>query len=288
MRTDFKLIFTILICLLATPLVVSADAKWEIPELNVKLPGLERLQDANCGTDTDGPYCRVDWLAQYLAAIYKLAVNVVGILAVVVMMYGGVLWITAGGNAGKIDNAKSWLAAAATGLVLTLASYTILYQVNPDLVNFGGLRVSIPDSESMVRNNIVEECNDCGEFTIPVSPNSNNMANQVLTVRLAIAYNNSTNKNWRVTEGWPPTANHRNTCHSNGTCVDINTFPQTTDINAVSEIYHSVRDADLRPVYELPIGQSCLPYVDRGVECINVDTSNYSHTFVPHFSVYMR
>jgi len=75
-------------------------------------------------------------IGEYINAIYKYAIGIVGILAAVVLMFGGVLWITAGGNAERIGNAKSRIGAALTGLVLTLASYTILYTVNPDLVNF--------------------------------------------------------------------------------------------------------------------------------------------------------
>ena len=84
-------------------------------------------------------------IGNYVLTIYKFAVNIVGILATVIMMFGGFLWITAGGNASKVDNAKSWIAAAATGLVLTLASYTLLNTVNPDLVKFSSINLPKPD-----------------------------------------------------------------------------------------------------------------------------------------------
>jgi len=75
-------------------------------------------------------------IGQYVEAIYKYAIGIVGILATVVMMMGGVIWITAGGNTERISNAKSWISASLTGLVLALASYTILYTINPNLVKF--------------------------------------------------------------------------------------------------------------------------------------------------------
>lgn len=75
-------------------------------------------------------------LAKYVEAIYKYAIGIIGILATVVMMWGGVVWITAGGNTERISNAKSWIGASLTGLVLALASYTILYTINPNLVKF--------------------------------------------------------------------------------------------------------------------------------------------------------
>lgn len=86
-------------------------------------------------------------IAKYIKAIYKYALGIVGILATVVMMFGGVLWITAGGNAERISNAKSWLAAALTGLVLALSSYMILYIVNPGLVEFRVTKVKEPGKD---------------------------------------------------------------------------------------------------------------------------------------------
>jgi len=75
-------------------------------------------------------------IGNYIEAIYKYAIGIVGILATVVMMWGGVIWITAGGNTERISSAKSWISASLTGLVLALASYTILYTINPNLVKF--------------------------------------------------------------------------------------------------------------------------------------------------------
>ena len=75
-------------------------------------------------------------IANLIRAIYKYAIGVVGILAAVVLMFGGVLWITAGGNTTRIGEAKAWIGASLTGLILALSSYLILATVNPALVNF--------------------------------------------------------------------------------------------------------------------------------------------------------
>ncbi len=73
---------------------------------------------------------------EYVRAIYKYAIGIVGILATVVLMFGGILWIVAGGNAERVGNAKSWIGASLTGLILVLCSYMILKTVNPALVEF--------------------------------------------------------------------------------------------------------------------------------------------------------
>ena len=74
-------------------------------------------------------------IAKYIRAIYKYAIGIVGILAAVVLMIGGVMWIVAGGNSTAIGEAKSWIGASLTGLVIALCSYLILATINPALVD---------------------------------------------------------------------------------------------------------------------------------------------------------
>ncbi|MDD5031906.1 MAG: pilin [Patescibacteria group bacterium] len=75
-------------------------------------------------------------IAKYIQAIYNYAIGIVGILAAVVLMVGGVIWLTAGGSPEKVNEAKAWIGAALSGLVLALTSYMILNTINPDLVSF--------------------------------------------------------------------------------------------------------------------------------------------------------
>lgn len=91
-------------------------------------------------------------LGEYLREIYKYAIGFVGILATVVMMFGGFLWITAGGNGERVGNAKAWIGSSLTGLLLALCSWTILYIVNPNLVKFSSLNVTSPTISEEQRN----------------------------------------------------------------------------------------------------------------------------------------
>jgi len=124
---------------------------WKIPDikLQIPIPGLNLTKGANilanCEKDEKGnpTRCSFPWIGEYVAGIYKYAIGIVGILAAVVLMIGGIIWITAGGNASRIGEAKAWIAASLSGLVIALCSYTILYYVNPSLVNFNPLGMSI-------------------------------------------------------------------------------------------------------------------------------------------------
>ena len=114
-----------LIVLLALPLTGQAAVDRVNLELQVK--GLNyQFQSSDTSTGN---------IARYISAIYQYAIGIVGILAAVVLMFGGVLWIVAGGNATQISEAKAWIGAALTGIVLALTSYLILNTVNPALVN---------------------------------------------------------------------------------------------------------------------------------------------------------
>lgn len=75
-------------------------------------------------------------IGNYIKNIYTYLIGSVGIIATVILMYAGFLWITAMGNPGQITEAKAWITSAMTGMVIALASYVILYWVNPDLLNF--------------------------------------------------------------------------------------------------------------------------------------------------------
>ncbi len=52
-----------------------------------------------------------------------------GIYFVVYFLLGGLNWITAGGDQGKIDKAKKQMTGAAIGLIIISASYAISYIV---------------------------------------------------------------------------------------------------------------------------------------------------------------
>ncbi|MBU4308902.1 pilin [Patescibacteria group bacterium] len=81
-------------------------------------------------------------IAKYTTNVYKYAVSIVGILAAIVLMWGGVRWLTAGGNQEAVGDAKKWIEGALSGLVLVMTSYMILYFVNPDLTTFKLIKIT--------------------------------------------------------------------------------------------------------------------------------------------------
>ncbi len=85
-------------------------------------------------------------IGKYVAGLYNYATAIVGIIAAIILMYGGIIWITAGGNMERISNAKAWISAALSGLILVMATYTILYIVNPNLLKFKAIKINLISS----------------------------------------------------------------------------------------------------------------------------------------------
>ncbi|MFH1838173.1 MAG: pilin [Candidatus Kuenenbacteria bacterium] len=73
-------------------------------------------------------------IAQYISAIFEFFVAIAAILAVVMIMIAGIMWMFASGSSEKIGEARKMIGNAVMGLILALSTYTILNLINPNLV----------------------------------------------------------------------------------------------------------------------------------------------------------
>ncbi len=84
------------------------------------LPGGFKLNDA-----TDLP--------KLVAWLYTLFVMISGLAAFVMIIWGGVQWMSSQGNPTATGDAKDKIQKALLGLLLVLASFLILQIINPEL-----------------------------------------------------------------------------------------------------------------------------------------------------------
>ena len=63
---------------------------------------------------------------EFIGRIIKGAMTVMGSIAIVMFVYGGVLWMTAGGSGEKNEKAKKIISWSALGMVVILGSYAIV------------------------------------------------------------------------------------------------------------------------------------------------------------------
>ena len=63
---------------------------------------------------------------EFIGNIVKGLLGLTGTVTVIMMVYGGLLWMTASGNEKAVGQAKQIILWTAIGLVLVFFSYTIL------------------------------------------------------------------------------------------------------------------------------------------------------------------
>ena len=68
------------------------------------------------------------------ANVINVVLGFLGIIAVVLIIYAGFLWMTAAGNDDKVTTAKSLMTAAVIGLVIILAAFGIAQFVLTSLI----------------------------------------------------------------------------------------------------------------------------------------------------------
>ena len=117
------------------------------PRPSIRIPGLDftdkNIVAKNTSERSDGSYLNIPYLGEYLAAVYKWIIAAVGIFAVLRIVAAGFGWVMSGGSAEKIKEEQSKIKNALIGLFLAVGSYTLLFTINPELVNFRNLQIRL-------------------------------------------------------------------------------------------------------------------------------------------------
>ncbi|MFH1171378.1 MAG: pilin, partial [bacterium] len=113
------------------------------PEIVVEvgIPGVT----FSCSPKFPGKQCVHDF-AEYIGGFYKFFAGVIGIIAALMVMWGGVKWLTASGNSSKVQDAKDTIYSAIIALVLTFGSYALLFTINPQIV-----KLELPTINSVLK-----------------------------------------------------------------------------------------------------------------------------------------
>ncbi len=130
------------------------------PETKIGIPGVfftKITKESNITADEFGAsWLNIPFLGEFISAIYKYSVGLISLIAVMVLIISGVQIITSAGNSEAISSAKHRIVSSVIAIVITAGSYTILYTVNPDLVNLKNLKIlvvpgktiEVPENES--------------------------------------------------------------------------------------------------------------------------------------------
>lgn len=66
-------------------------------------------------------------LAFYIATLWKAVVTVGGVAFLIFLIWGGVEWLTAGGDKSRVETGQKMISNAFIGLAILIGSYAIAY-----------------------------------------------------------------------------------------------------------------------------------------------------------------
>ncbi len=95
-------------------------------------------------------------LAQQIGNFYAWALGIGGLIALGVLVFGGILYTASAGNASRQDDAKQWITGSFIGLALLFGSWFILNTINPELTKLTDLK--------LLANKAAESLTGSGEF----------------------------------------------------------------------------------------------------------------------------
>lgn len=95
------------------------------------------VTDSACEEDPSASICQSNTNNTsdgFVSNIINLLLFIVGVVSVVVIIIGGLLYVTSAGDSGKVTIAKNTILYAVVGLVLAFAAYAIVRYVISQLI----------------------------------------------------------------------------------------------------------------------------------------------------------
>lgn len=213
-----------------------------------------------------------------VAAFYKWALGIGALIALLVLIYGGIVYTTSAGNESRIGEAKEWVFGALIGLFILFGSYVILNTINPELTKLKDISLIInkpaEDNKEPASSNpgpspvdqgvslppplpssLSGGCNSCTDISAieGIIIKNNKLANIELAKKLTVLVNltkSESSLGWRVTEAFPPTVKHISSCHYDGTCIDIALLDNPPTCAQVDKLEQIVQQAGFVVVNE--------------------------------------
>jgi type IV secretion system pilin len=111
--------------LLALPAMASAQTVFETAQSNVKDVG-EKAEVGGAATAS---------LPDVIGRLINVALGFIGILLLVYILWAGFMWMTAGGDEGKVKTATTMIRNAIIGLLIIIAAFAISNFVLGSLIN---------------------------------------------------------------------------------------------------------------------------------------------------------
>ncbi|HEY4514035.1 MAG TPA: hypothetical protein VJH69_01790, partial [Candidatus Paceibacterota bacterium] len=204
---------------------------------------------------------------------------------------------------------KEMIQNAIIGLLLLASAWLILYQINPNILKLDFLfpkiesggevapgTVPLPSTPPSATSGNCAGNSNCvylsgypGRPVIKATACQGGRMNCQVDRRLAekiVALNRTlpVDYGWEITEAWPPTVNHSNSCHQSGTCVDADFYGTATPAK-INTFLQAARSVGLNPVYEVSTAGRKADLVRQGVPASYMQV--VERITGEHFSLYL-
>lgn len=249
-------------------------------------------------------------LGNYINRVFMLAIGIAGVLAVIMIVIGGIQYMTTDIVFTK-EEARKRIGGAIWGLLLALGTFMILNTINPDILNLefaAGIKPAVISFKS-IEGTYDPKTGEmvCGDKKPPGPPNPNKPQGECtnckslddagIPTKVAgkqvnanfldklVALKQAMPKGWEVTEAWPPTpgVKHCYDGHYDGTSIDVAIESRKPeDIKAFSRAASQV---GLRAEYEVRTRERSTTLQRAGVTGVKVLGG---HITAEHFSVYFK
>jgi len=113
------------------------------PKFNLPIPTIGTFSDAKI--EKEGGEIKnitIPWIAEYIIGIYKYALIIGSILAIIMIILGGFLYMVSGAKPELATKGKKMIFGSLSGLVLLLGAFLILNITNPELTSLKAIELT--------------------------------------------------------------------------------------------------------------------------------------------------
>ncbi len=123
--------------------------------------------------------------------VYKYALVICSIAAVMMIIFAGYTYIFSGGNEKKAASAKNWISTSLVGLAVLLTGFLLLRQINPNLLTIKSISPESIDQQSWFdpdtgEDNLSGNLPPVGNITVPTGT-AQELAKQILAMGSKVA-----------------------------------------------------------------------------------------------------
>lgn len=261
----------------------------------------------------DGPGCRACDFIQLGQNIIGWFIKIAASVIALMFAWGGMKMVMSGGDTGAVSSARSIMTNSVIGLVILLGSWIIINTILNLLVDEQNMgkwyeiqcTVLPPSTTATTTPNVVGSPSGSGPVSTTGCTGTCTALGSGINVKSTACSGGSTctvsseiapklttldgkldtaGINWQVTEAFPPTRVHKDSCHQQGTCIDANCIGGCS-ATQVKTFLESAQSSGMRAVYEVKTEAEKQSLIQSGVSAGSVQVLG-NWISAPHFSVY--